>query len=682
MFKYVLPVILTVMVQISALDLQAQPPKDSTTLRLGMELLRAFNSGDRSAQLDFISKNLDAGALQQKPASDRLKMLVSLYDKTGGFDLAPTSPGPLPPGVAVLTLQSKRGNYWLNLRMAISQQDPHKLAGYFFSRRDEPGAGNREPWPQGDLRKSAVIGEIERHVELGVQAGRFSGVVLVARDSEVLIEKAYGLADQASKKNNATDTKFNIGSMDKMFTSVAIAQLVYAGKLSYSATLDSVLPDYPNKETARKITIRQLLTHTAGLGDIFRPAFFEHPDNYKTLASYLPLFSNDPLLFEPGTGWSYSNAGFIVLGLVIEKLSGQDYFDYIDEHIFQPAGMVNSGFYQRDATTPNLANGYTYDDMVDPLHDQPRQINTKFLPFKGSSAGGGYSTADDLLRFSLALLHHRLLPADLTDTIMSGKVASGRAPGAKYGFGFTDLATPSGRHIFGHGGGGPGINGMLSMIPSSGFTVIALANYDPPAADGLAGEIGDFLATQGPPVAPPWAAPYFYAVPPGWRAEHVQLPPPFAPLVGLKGMDDLRFPGGWSDPKSDEYWSFTYLLWLTGGQQIDAAILQDNLRIYYEGIVDRAVARDHIPENKWVPVQVALTKIAAEPDDLETYTGTIHMLDYMAQQPMTLNVLVHVARACPGQDHIPVFFELSPKPVDHPIWNTLRSIRSKFRCGG
>jgi hypothetical protein len=120
---------------------------------------------------------------------------------------------------------------------------------------------------------------------------------------------------------------------------------------------------------------------------------------------------------------------------------------------------------------------------------------------------------------------------------------------------------------------------------------------------------------------------------------------------------------------------------LTGGQQIDADILQDNLRIYYEGIVGRAIARDHIPENKWVPVQVALTKIAAEPDDLETYTGTIHMLDYMAQQPMILNVLVHVAMACPGQDHIPVFFELSPKAVDHPIWNALRSIRSKFRCG-
>jgi CubicO group peptidase (beta-lactamase class C family) len=362
--------------------------------------------------------------------------------------------------------------------------------------QEKSKAANADPWPSGQLTETAIVREIERHVNLAVQGGRFSGVVLIAKDDKVLLKKAYGLANAASNIPNKTDTKFNLGSMNKMFTSVAIAQLVQAGKLSYTDTLASVLPDYPNKETARKITIHQLLTHTSGLGDFFRPEFFQNRDKYKSLTSYLSLFANDPLLFEPGSGWSYSNAGFIVLGVIVEKVSGEDYFDYVKEHIFQPAGMTNSDYYERDAVIPNMALGYTYDDMTDPLHTKPRLLNTPFLPAKGSSAGGGYSTADDLLAFSHALLGHQLLTKALTDTIISGKVASPRGPGFQYGYGFNVINDFSGRHIIGHGGGSRGINGALSMIPENGYTVVVLANYDPPAADGMAKEIADFLIKQ------------------------------------------------------------------------------------------------------------------------------------------------------------------------------------------
>jgi CubicO group peptidase (beta-lactamase class C family) len=481
---------------ISVLTARAQPPKDSTAFRLGMELLDALNSGDKPAQLNFISNNLDADALQKMPAADWLKLLGSLYDKTGGFDLTPMPSDHLPPGVAVLTLHSKRGNYWLNLRLVQSRQEPKKLLGYFFVHREDPAPAKGEAWPQGKLTEPAIISEIERHVNLAVQGGRFSGVVLIAKDDKVLLKKAYGLANITSDIPNKTDTKFNLGSMDKMFTSVAIAQLVEAGKLFYTDTLANVLPDYPNKETARKITIRQLLTHTAGLGDFFKTEFFQNPDNYKTLRSYLPLFANDPLLFEPGSGWSYSNAAFIVLGVIVEKVSGENYFDYEMKHIFQPAGMINTDFYERDAAVPNMALGYTYDDMTDPLHIGQRQINTPFLPAKGSSAGGGYSTADDLLQFAHALLGHRLLSPALTDTITSGKVTSPRGPDLQYGYGFNIQTGFSARHIIGHGGGSRGINGTLSMIPANGYTVIVLANYDPPAADGMAREISAFLVRQ------------------------------------------------------------------------------------------------------------------------------------------------------------------------------------------
>jgi hypothetical protein len=149
----------------------------------------------------------------------------------------------------------------------------------------------------------------------------------------------------------------------------------------------------------------------------------------------------------------------------------------------------------------------------------------------------------------------------------------------------------------------------------------------------------------------------------------------------MKGMDDLRFPPGWRDQGSDEYWSFAYLLWLDGGQPIDIPILQDNLKLYYEGLIGNAVARDHIPADKLVPVQVKLKKIATEGDDKETYTGTIEMLDYMAQKPMTLNCVVHVKKSCAGQGQIPIVFELSPKAFGQGIWEELTHMGHSFRCG-
>ncbi len=126
----------------------AQPGKDSTVRKLGMELMDAINTGDKSAQLNFITATVDADGLQKRPATDRLKELVYLYDNTGGFDLASIPSSPTPPGVAVLTLHSKRKNYWLNLRVVGSQQDHRKLSEYFFIHQEDPKGANTEPWPQ------------------------------------------------------------------------------------------------------------------------------------------------------------------------------------------------------------------------------------------------------------------------------------------------------------------------------------------------------------------------------------------------------------------------------------------------------------------------------------------------------------------------------------------------------
>jgi CubicO group peptidase (beta-lactamase class C family) len=375
----------------------------------------------------------------------------------------------------------------------LSRESSEQLIGFICRPLAERPANSVADWPQVSLPEPAVIKEIERHADGAFKNDTFSGAILIARNDQVLLNKAYGMADQKNGIPNRTDTKFNLGSMNKMFTSVAIAQLAQAGKLSYDDTLAHVLPDYPNQTAARKITIMELLTHTAGLGDFFKPEFFEQPDDYVSLRDYLPLFARERLLFEPGAGWSYSNAGYIVLGLVIEKVSGENYFDYVRNHVFQPAGMTNTDSFERNTVVPNLALGYAADDN-DPDHKTPRQANTTSLPLKGSSAGGGYSTTDDLLRFSQALLNYRLLDEATTSMIMTGRVDDHHM-NSKYGCGFIDM-TRFGQHIVGHNGGGPGISGAMYMLKDSGYVVIVLGNYSPPSADELAREISEFLARQ------------------------------------------------------------------------------------------------------------------------------------------------------------------------------------------
>ena len=316
---------------------------------------------------------------------------------------------------------------------------------------------------------------------------KFSGAALIAKDGRPVWQKAYGYADRESKTLNNLDTRFRLGSMNKMFTSVSIAQLVQAGKLKYTDTIAQLLPDYPNKEAARKITVHQLLTHTSGLGDIFGPEFRQKKDSLREIKDYLQLFVNKPLRFEPGTDFSYSNGGFIVLGLIIEKVSGQNYYDYVRKHVYDVAGMKSSGSFAKDEKVPNLAVGYTRRD-----EDGKLTPNWDSLPWRGMSAGGGDSTVGDLLRFAEALRSHKLLNAELTETVITGKHQPGPNANRKYAYGFEENFI-SGHRIVGHGGGAPGMNGMLDVLMDNGYTVVVLANLDPPAAQSVASYISERL---------------------------------------------------------------------------------------------------------------------------------------------------------------------------------------------
>jgi len=333
------------------------------------------------------------------------------------------------------------------------------------------------------IRQSAsgveMADELGKFLQILAAEDKFSGAVLVAKDGKAIFQQAYGMANKSDEVPNRVDSKFNLGSMNKMFTAVAIAQLAQRGKLSFSDTVGKHLPDYPNKAIAEKVTIHHLLTHTSGLGDYQNDKFYAQLDRWRTVDNLLPLFVNDPLQFEPGQGWEYSNAGFAVLGLIVEKASGQNYFDYVKKNIFKPAGMANTDFYERDKKVANRAVGYMrVNAKGEPDPEASRRENTLTRPAKGSPAGGAYSTVNDLLKFHLALGNNKLLTRKFTDIATTGKIkVPAGQPMNEYAYGFT-ISSPNGKRIVGHGGAGLGVAGKFEMYPELGYTVVILTNYD------------------------------------------------------------------------------------------------------------------------------------------------------------------------------------------------------------
>ena len=325
---------------------------------------------------------------------------------------------------------------------------------------------------------SVFVAAVRARLEAATEAGEFSGAVLVARDGRTLFEGAYGLADRERRIPNTPQTQFRVGSMNKMLTAVAALQLVQAGELRLDAPLGTYLPDYPNGDVASQVTAHHLLTHTGGTGDIFGPQFTAHRSELRTTDDYLRLYGERGLQFEPGTRHVYSNYGFMLLGAVIERLAGTSYHDHVATHVLAPAAMTATGSAPEDSLVPGRSVGYTRQLVPGELVS-----NAPTLPYRGTPAGGGYSTVGDLARFAVTLREHRLLDPAHTDLLLSGKVTVGA--GFSYAYGFIDRVV-RGRRFVGHGGGAPGMNGELAFEPSGGYVVVVLSNFDPPAAQQVA----------------------------------------------------------------------------------------------------------------------------------------------------------------------------------------------------
>jgi D-alanyl-D-alanine carboxypeptidase len=444
---------------------------DTPAARQFAAWLKAFNDSDPTVFQQFSGKNFP----ERQGDSDQDR---EFRKKTGGFEFIKAEQSTELRFTGLV--KERSSSQFARFVIEVEAMEPHLISNLGLRAIDNPN----EP-PAARMGESELLTALRAKLEQEVAADKFSGAVMVAKNGKPIYSAAFGLADREKKIPNKLDTKFRIGSMNKMFTATAILQLVQAGKLQLTDPLGKYLTDYPNKNVASKVTIHHLLTHTGGTGDFFGPQFDAHRQELRALKDYVTLYGKRDLAFEPGSRWEYSNYGFLLLGLIVEKVSGQDYYDYVRDHVFKPAGMSSTGSLPEDQNVPDRSIGYTKDGGVT-LHP-----NTDTLPPRATSAGGGYSTVEDLLRFANALNGHQLLNEHYTDLLTTGKVEAGN--GGKYAYGFGDNMQ-DGVRWFGHGGGAPGMNGDLKIFPQSGYVIAVLANMDPPSA----GRISDFIAARLP----------------------------------------------------------------------------------------------------------------------------------------------------------------------------------------
>ena len=230
---------------------------------------------------------------------------------------------------------------------------------------------------------------------------------------------------------------------------MATLQLVEDGKLALDDPVGEHLRDYPNQDVATKVTIRHLLTNTGGTGDIFGPEYDRNRLQLQEHSDYVKLYGSRPPAFEPGTQFAYSNHGFVLLGAIIEAVSGESYYDYVREHIFAPAGMTSTDS-QPESEVPNRSIGYTRLPG-----SRLRWPNTERVLWRGNAAGDAYSTVGDLVRFAGALTSNRLLSAGSTQMMMTGKVAMFPAPASDTGSASRTLETRTATAGWGTPAAGP-----------------------------------------------------------------------------------------------------------------------------------------------------------------------------------------------------------------------------------
>jgi CubicO group peptidase (beta-lactamase class C family) len=450
-------VLVVVAISFSAIPLGAQPPE----IRTHIDAYVAALSSGSADRFDAMAAGHFTPDLLARNADQRRQMVARVHDDFG--ELSITNERMTTPTHIELEMASRKNSMPLTIVMDFEAAPPHRISQVAL-RAGGPAGGGRggpgipAPPISGRMSDAELSAALDGYMGGLAKAGDFAGVVLVAKNGKGIFERTYGVADRDKGTPISGDLRFNIASIGKAFTKTAIGQLIAAGKLKEMDTIGALLPDYPNAD-AKPGTVAQLLAFQIGIADFFGEAFDRAPkDRFQSNHDYYTLVAPQKLSFPPGARTEYCNGCYVVLGEIIERVTGMRYERYIQEHVFAPAHMRRAGFLAFG--DPDVALGYSRR-----APDQPWTSAIDLHGHHGSAAGGAYATARDLLAFDNALRTHVLLGAKGT---------------AWYFDNPADRDAPRAMDPYGIAGGAPGANASLE---SNGvWTVVVVGNLDPPNA--------------------------------------------------------------------------------------------------------------------------------------------------------------------------------------------------------
>ncbi|HEX9947811.1 MAG TPA: serine hydrolase domain-containing protein [Allosphingosinicella sp.] len=442
------------------------------------ELLEAVN-GDPAG----IKAYAEAAAAAPGPGS--VAYVRDLHHRSRGLDLVRVQT--VKENGTVAVVRSRLTGDEQALSLEVEPQAPHRITVL----NEVPFEPAAPPVPTSEEVQLRQIGSWLKR--LG-DAEVFSGVVLIARDGKPVFSQAYGYADRDRKIANTLDTPFLLGSMNKLFTGLAIGRLVEQGKLSYEDPLSKFVPDFPDAQSARRIKIKHLLSHTSGLPS-FNPSFSLPGARTVTVQATLDSIERKPLQFEPGTKWSYSNTGIQLLGRVIEVVTGQDYYEYVRKNVYRRGGMARDPFpdYSRGA----VAMAQPYEIEWDGA--RPRWANQMAVTSRrGGPAGGGIASAPDLLRLGNAMNAGRIVKAE---TLRLHASAKPELATQHYGYAFAVRARMAKRPLVGHGGNAFGQCTEFGALADTPYTIVVLSNLTGGTCMSVTGKILQVLQPTKPPAA-------------------------------------------------------------------------------------------------------------------------------------------------------------------------------------
>ena len=440
------------------------PASGASAAQALADFVEVFNAGDEDLLEAFATQRFSSALISQKGGLELIRYVLGrIYAEHGRVALREVVQET---GDSITAwIQSEATGVWFLTTLTLEGEAEQSQIVRLDMIPDEGPAGAQEPAAPLSAEEFAAL--VDAHLDGLEEQGLFSGVVLIAHEGEIVLLRAMGPMNEDGDLNN-TDTRFALASTSKMFTAAAVVQLADQGLLDLDDPVSMYLPDYP-EAMIQGVTVRHLLTHTSGLG-----SFFYSDIQPLTTIDQMLLVPIEPPAFAPGADYRYSNGGFVLLGGVIERVSGQTFWDYLDEHIFRPAGMESTGAFAPDDLPDNTAYGLVYQRLG------VRVSNASILPARPGPAGDFYTTAEDMLRFATALQDNTLIgpefteemftPAVSTDIVLSGATV-------EYGLGYTISTSGYGVRI-GHGGGFPGISSWFAMYPDLGYTVVILSNYD------------------------------------------------------------------------------------------------------------------------------------------------------------------------------------------------------------